>query len=514
MARTLATAHKYKMDSSVSVLSELIRGRSDQPWSMHSTDPFKAYFIACKYSLEEEAVIAARSTLFERTTLEQCIGWHELNYTTGPQLYALRHFRNHVLVALRRSIDRFSTSPQNQCLWIPDEPAAKRCNDGNPDQLPDWLRAHLRQTSGSFPCIDEDAFNKAMYKHAWTSICTRCQEIPAHTVRRFWVELKKTIFETVEKVRFNTADLENVPWFPPTTSRTIPPPAFARPDADFILRSSDEVDFAVYKSVLAIASPFFESMFSLPAPVESQGTVQICRVTETSKTLNTLLSFVFPIDPIIPTTVDDAFGVLNAAQKYDMGGILRLSRILFFDRKDDLVTARNAFRAYGLAFEHGLRGEALHAARLTLDLPMTFDKIGRDLYTTSGRALCALRKYRVTCFEASLNCLQEASGFTSSLYLKHRTGLCKDPNAVSGDKPPWWWLQFFQGKVAQIVDAMQAIVKHDTLRQELSASINALHSPHGPRGPPCMSCSSTKVDAICTSIQDQLQRDIAKACRT
>ncbi|KAI0255963.1 hypothetical protein BJV78DRAFT_1113987, partial [Lactifluus subvellereus] len=38
-------------------------------------------------------------------------------------------------------------------------------------------------------------------------------------------------------------------------------------DADIILRSSDQVNFHVYKVILSVASPFFKDMFSLPQPV-------------------------------------------------------------------------------------------------------------------------------------------------------------------------------------------------------------------------------------------------------
>ena len=38
--------------------------------------------------------------------------------------------------------------------------------------------------------------------------------------------------------------------------------------ADVILRSSDKIDFRVFKLFLSLASPVFETMFSLPQPTE------------------------------------------------------------------------------------------------------------------------------------------------------------------------------------------------------------------------------------------------------
>ncbi|KAH9066765.1 hypothetical protein EDB87DRAFT_1588082 [Lactarius vividus] len=43
-------------------------------------------------------------------------------------------------------------------------------------------------------------------------------------------------------------------------------PPFDGPDSDTILRSSDQVDFYVYRIILSKSSPFFKSMLSLPQP--------------------------------------------------------------------------------------------------------------------------------------------------------------------------------------------------------------------------------------------------------
>ncbi|KAF8273062.1 hypothetical protein EI94DRAFT_1564704 [Lactarius quietus] len=50
------------------------------------------------------------------------------------------------------------------------------------------------------------------------------------------------------------------------TSSTAFGPPFDDADADIILRSSDQVDFHVYRVLLSKSSPFFKSIFSLPQP--------------------------------------------------------------------------------------------------------------------------------------------------------------------------------------------------------------------------------------------------------
>ena len=42
------------------------------------------------------------------------------------------------------------------------------------------------------------------------------------------------------------------------------------PEASIIVRSSDQVNFRVHKSVLAMSSPFFKDLLSLPQPPDSE----------------------------------------------------------------------------------------------------------------------------------------------------------------------------------------------------------------------------------------------------
>jgi hypothetical protein len=76
----------------------------------------------------------------------------------------------------------------------------------------------------------------------------------------------------------------------------IPGTAFGLPfddlDADTILRSSDKVDFLVYKVILSKTSPVFKSMFSLPQPGTDtkQDSHPVIDVAENSKVLAALLS--------------------------------------------------------------------------------------------------------------------------------------------------------------------------------------------------------------------------------
>ncbi|KAJ7023364.1 hypothetical protein C8F04DRAFT_1134572 [Mycena alexandri] len=72
----------------------------------------------------------------------------------------------------------------------------------------------------------------------------------------------------------------------------MPQPPFDE-SLDAILRSSDGLDFPVHRAVLALASPFFKDLFSLPQP-ESEPKVPVIPVAESSLILQKLLGTWYP----------------------------------------------------------------------------------------------------------------------------------------------------------------------------------------------------------------------------
>jgi hypothetical protein len=70
------------------------------------------------------------------------------------------------------------------------------------------------------------------------------------------------------------------------------------PTADIILRSGGTkaaVEFRAHRAILSIASPVFETMFSLPQP-GAEKTLPVCDLSEDSNTLQALLKFVYPVE--------------------------------------------------------------------------------------------------------------------------------------------------------------------------------------------------------------------------
>ena len=102
-------------------------------------------------------------------------------------------------------------------------------------------------------------------------------------------------------------------------------PPFDRPDAPFILRSSDAVDFKIHREILSVASPVFEGMFQIPQPIKdpresatASETLPIIDVPEDSDTLDALFRLIYPTDRRRLATTEEVGKVLSASIKYHM----------------------------------------------------------------------------------------------------------------------------------------------------------------------------------------------------
>ncbi|KAH8093158.1 hypothetical protein BXZ70DRAFT_442543 [Cristinia sonorae] len=125
----------------------------------------------------------------------------------------------------------------------------------------------------------------------------------------------------------------------PADETMIPPPPiittaaapFHGPKSDVILRTSDHVDFYSHKLLLSLASPFFDSMFTLPqadAPLTPHpdfgasldgSLIPIIPLAEDGHTIEHLLRICYPVtDPASSPDVVFVGKVLEAALKYDI----------------------------------------------------------------------------------------------------------------------------------------------------------------------------------------------------
>jgi hypothetical protein len=174
--------------------------------------------------------------------------------------------------------------------------------------------------------------------------------------------------------------------------------------SDLALRSCDSHSFHVPKLYIVNSSPVLRELIrtvnvsntSDVAICEEQEPLPVVELPENGATLRNLLTFIFPVDPILPSTSEKIMELLAATQKYQMKSVLSHIRGIISARKDPpFIRPETAFHIYFLAQKYGLHQEALQAARVTLRLPMVIEDLGDKLDSSdmTGPYLRALWKY-------------------------------------------------------------------------------------------------------------------------
>ena len=119
----------------------------------------------------------------------------------------------------------------------------------------------------------------------------------------------------------------------------------------------------------------------------------LVQLPESGEIVHFLLTFVFHVTPLIPSTHEEAMELLSVAQKYQMG--ISLTHIRgSIARQNPLPTRPEpALRIYALAQKHGLRVEALQTARTILRHSMTIEDFDNKLDIIPGASLYELWNY-------------------------------------------------------------------------------------------------------------------------
>ncbi|KAH9004807.1 hypothetical protein EDB86DRAFT_3072274 [Lactarius hatsudake] len=176
-------------------------------------------------------------------------------------------------------------------------------------------------------------------------------------------------------------------------------PPFDDADADTILRSSDQVDFYVYRVILSKTSLFFKSMFSLPQPDSgvSEKQIPIISLTENSKAIAVLLATIHPTvaaKSVQFVPLDVMIDALVAAKKYDMDVA---SQCLVQKFAMSKAVQDSPVEAFCLAYSHELGEAARLAAKASLKHRLRLDDIGDKLQYTNGPGLYQLWKFHHAC---------------------------------------------------------------------------------------------------------------------
>ena len=154
----------------------------------------------------------------------------------------------------------------------------------------------------------------------------------------------------------------------------------SHPLADIVLRSRDLQEFKVPKVYIIDSSPVLAELIRSPShppetntaiPTDSATLRPVVPLTDSAAILTSLLSFIIPVSPNLPSTVEECVELLWTAQQYEMGLVLTRIRDHVAQQDPPIIRDENAFYVYSLAKKYGLRREADQAARLTLKVPIS-----------------------------------------------------------------------------------------------------------------------------------------------
>ena len=160
-----------------------------------------------------------------------------------------------------------------------------------------------------------------------------------------------------------------------TKNEPLPTLLFEHPGADLILRSLDFHDFRVPKIYIVGCSVVLDALIQkyldFSGASYADGSLPVVLLPENGKVLHKLLTFIFPVTPLVPSTPEETMELLSVAQKYQMDSVLVYIRAIIA-RHNPLPTGlKPALRVYLLAYKYGLRPEVLRSARIIGNYPMT-----------------------------------------------------------------------------------------------------------------------------------------------
>ena len=162
------------------------------------------------------------------------------------------------------------------------------------------------------------------------------------------------------------------------------------PHADIILRSSDSREFRVPRIYIIDSSPVLAVLIQASIPEISnspeynsilrsdisRGSLPTYHLSDRGDVLSSLLSYVIlSLTPSLPPTIEKIMELLSVAQKYEMGLASAHIRGHISRQNPPLIRKSTAFHAYSLAQQYGLRQEALQAAQLTLNFPLSIESL-------------------------------------------------------------------------------------------------------------------------------------------
>jgi hypothetical protein len=279
----------------------------------------------------------------------------------------------------------------------------------------------------------------------------------------------------------------------------------ARPGADLILQSSDNVHFYVSKFILSLVSPVFTDMFSLPSPPSQRprDEVQVVPLSEHSTAIDVALRHLYPVRTPKGDSLHYASILAEFARKYQVEVL------------DDVITGyltdnieRDPVEVYAIAVIYEYFNIGANVARSCLNLPFSGLQSTNMRYATAEHIL-ELVRYHIACGEA-------ASAFVSSdrtwLPSLDQTGIfmrgnacssCYVPDPQPSDQrrrsgPRWLWNYLYR---SALVLAHQPTAEIITTEEFVLKNCDC----------PSLQCVNNNVRARITEISAGLRKELKNA---
>ena len=194
--------------------------------------------------------------------------------------------------------------------------------------------------------------------------------------------------------------MSTIPYEAVSTDEPISNLIFDYRGADVILRSQDLYHFRVPKTFIINNSPILCEIIQRashsPGNANGNPSLPVVLLPEHGKMLRFLLTFIYPVIPLLPSTPEEIMELLSVAQKYRMETALTHIRGSIA-RQSSLPTGlEQLLHIYALAQKYGLRPEALQTAQAILLKQSLFcpEDLDNNLDIVSGASLYELWKYR------------------------------------------------------------------------------------------------------------------------
>ena len=296
---------------------------------------------------------------------------------------------------------------------------------------------------------------------------------------------------------------------------------FDHPQADVILRSSNNIDFRVFKLFLSLASPVFETMFGLPQPSdgadpdeETKDGLPVVSVSEGSKTLDALLRFCYPSTLAEDPSLDNfifATEILETAKKYSLDAIEKIvCKALFVPN----ILEVDSLSCFAVARRADLDEQCALAAKYSLREPLIPAKF-EGIQFISSTDLLALLTYHKNCANAIL-ALQSNLGWIQNHYRQSNAitwmvrgcGSCNRSRSskysLFGDEVASWWADFMDETFVEIRDRPCA----QTVEKGAEEAIRKFRAQGGCSR--CPSVVSGGIQEFVTLFTNQIKKVVAK----